>query len=235
MAVFAYLCGVLVALVVGLGAAQECYYPNGNLAPSVEKPCSSAPGSACCPEKWVCMDNGLCHYEPENLYGRHDGDGRRVYNAVRGPRRQLVLQRGRGFGRVLRWGACRTAVLRTPGARDLRDGGRKDGIECSHSGVHHGEGAGGVGSSDGVFAVLHGDGIHDADERRGVKGLLRIILAITFTADTHALSYIPPIPNFDPNIESTNDFPSPKPPTPPTSPSSSPSPSPSPSSSPSSQ
>lgn len=49
--------------------AQKCYYPNGNEAP--EKPCSSAQGSACCPDKWACLDNGLCYYEPDNLYGRY--------------------------------------------------------------------------------------------------------------------------------------------------------------------
>ncbi|KAF2864826.1 hypothetical protein BDV95DRAFT_270420 [Massariosphaeria phaeospora] len=49
--------------------AQKCYYPNGKEAP--EKPCSSAQGAACCPDKWQCLDNGLCHYEPDNLYGAY--------------------------------------------------------------------------------------------------------------------------------------------------------------------
>ncbi|KAF2273396.1 uncharacterized protein EI97DRAFT_444925 [Westerdykella ornata] len=46
-------------------------YPNGNKAPDTEKPCGSAKGSACCPDKWQCLDNGLCHYPPDNLYGRY--------------------------------------------------------------------------------------------------------------------------------------------------------------------
>lgn len=60
------------AAVVAIAAqstAQQCYYPNGATAP--EKPCSSAQGSACCPDKWQCLDNGLCHYPPDNLYGRY--------------------------------------------------------------------------------------------------------------------------------------------------------------------
>ncbi|KAF2006601.1 hypothetical protein P154DRAFT_550835 [Amniculicola lignicola CBS 123094] len=57
------------ALLVQVVVAQTCYYPNGKEAP--EKPCSSAEGSACCPDKWECLDNGLCHYEPDNLFGRY--------------------------------------------------------------------------------------------------------------------------------------------------------------------
>lgn len=51
--------------------AQQCYYPNGNKAPDTDKPCSSAAGSACCPDNWECLDNGLCHYPPDNLFGRY--------------------------------------------------------------------------------------------------------------------------------------------------------------------
>ncbi|KAJ4375516.1 hypothetical protein N0V86_007048 [Didymella sp. IMI 355093] len=51
--------------------SQTCYYPNGNTAPSTEKACSSASGSACCPENWECLDNGLCYYPPNDLYGRY--------------------------------------------------------------------------------------------------------------------------------------------------------------------
>ncbi|KAF9691984.1 hypothetical protein EKO04_009993 [Ascochyta lentis] len=51
--------------------AQTCYYPNGNAAPSTEKACSSAAGSACCPENWQCLDNGLCYYPPSGLHGRY--------------------------------------------------------------------------------------------------------------------------------------------------------------------
>jgi hypothetical protein len=46
-------------------------YPNGKEAPKSEKPCSSGPGSACCPDKWQCLDNGLCYYPGEDLHGRY--------------------------------------------------------------------------------------------------------------------------------------------------------------------
>lgn len=59
------------AVLVAHVAGQQCYYPNGKEAPPTEKPCSSAPGSACCPDKWQCLDNGLCHYPPDNLWGRY--------------------------------------------------------------------------------------------------------------------------------------------------------------------
>lgn len=52
-------------------AGQQCYYPNGNRAPDTEKPCSSEEGSACCPDNWQCLDNGLCYYPPSRLYGRY--------------------------------------------------------------------------------------------------------------------------------------------------------------------
>ncbi|KAJ4292521.1 hypothetical protein N0V90_009184 [Kalmusia sp. IMI 367209] len=61
-----------VALAIQQGVfAQQCYYPNGVEADQAEKPCSSAEGSACCPDKWQCMENGLCYYEPDKLYGRY--------------------------------------------------------------------------------------------------------------------------------------------------------------------
>ncbi|KAF2206084.1 hypothetical protein GQ43DRAFT_360937 [Delitschia confertaspora ATCC 74209] len=47
-------------------------YPNGNLSPSHnDMPCSTQEGAACCPDKWQCLDNGLCYYPPDNLYGRY--------------------------------------------------------------------------------------------------------------------------------------------------------------------
>ncbi|PVH97653.1 hypothetical protein DM02DRAFT_482166, partial [Periconia macrospinosa] len=46
-------------------------YPNGQKAPDTEKPCSSAQGSACCPDKWECLDNGLCYYPADKLWGRY--------------------------------------------------------------------------------------------------------------------------------------------------------------------
>ncbi|KAG9187990.1 hypothetical protein G6011_01913 [Alternaria panax] len=60
-----------VAVLATHATAQQCYYPNGNKAPDTEKPCSSAEGSACCPDSWECLDNGLCHYPANNLYGRY--------------------------------------------------------------------------------------------------------------------------------------------------------------------
>ncbi|OAL54138.1 hypothetical protein IQ07DRAFT_584720 [Pyrenochaeta sp. DS3sAY3a] len=62
---------VVVAALTAYAAGQQCYYPNGRTAPDTEKPCSSAEGSACCPDLWQCLDNGLCHYPKENLYGRY--------------------------------------------------------------------------------------------------------------------------------------------------------------------
>ncbi|KAF2115101.1 hypothetical protein BDV96DRAFT_613052 [Lophiotrema nucula] len=60
------------AAVVRFAIADDakCYYPNGVEAP--EKPCSSdSGGSACCPDKWTCLDNGLCQYEVNNLWGAY--------------------------------------------------------------------------------------------------------------------------------------------------------------------
>ncbi|KAL6708798.1 hypothetical protein ACN47E_002205 [Coniothyrium glycines] len=67
----AWLRAAAVAALAAQSAAQTCYYPNGSAAPDTEKPCSSAEGSACCPDNWQCLDNGLCHYPPNNLYGRY--------------------------------------------------------------------------------------------------------------------------------------------------------------------
>ncbi|KAF1955392.1 hypothetical protein CC80DRAFT_93702 [Byssothecium circinans] len=67
---YACLCFAGAALFLSQFAlAQQCYYPNGSKAP--EKPCSSAPGSACCPDKWECLDNGLCYYPHDKLRGRY--------------------------------------------------------------------------------------------------------------------------------------------------------------------
>lgn len=60
-----------VAVLAQQVVSQTCYYPNGNTAPDTEKPCSSASGSACCPEDWQCLDNGLCYYPPTKLHGRY--------------------------------------------------------------------------------------------------------------------------------------------------------------------
>lgn len=62
---------VVIVTLAARSAAQQCYYPNGSAAPDTEKPCSSAQGSACCPESWQCLDNGLCYYPPDNLHGRY--------------------------------------------------------------------------------------------------------------------------------------------------------------------
>ncbi|KAL1795370.1 hypothetical protein ACET3X_007186 [Alternaria dauci] len=60
-----------VAALAAHATAQQCYYPNGDKAPDTDKPCSTAEGSACCPDNWECLDNGLCHYPPDKLYGRY--------------------------------------------------------------------------------------------------------------------------------------------------------------------
>ncbi|KAJ8114759.1 hypothetical protein OPT61_g3443 [Boeremia exigua] len=60
-----------VAVLVQQVVSQTCYYPNGKAAPDTEKPCSSASGSACCPENWQCLDNGLCYYPANKLFGRY--------------------------------------------------------------------------------------------------------------------------------------------------------------------
>ncbi|KAH7086057.1 hypothetical protein BKA63DRAFT_32016 [Paraphoma chrysanthemicola] len=51
--------------------AQTCYYANGKEADQAEKPCSTAEGSACCPDTWECLDNGLCYNPAAKLYGRY--------------------------------------------------------------------------------------------------------------------------------------------------------------------
>lgn len=60
-----------VGLLVAHATAQKCYYPNGVEAPDTEKPCSKEEGSACCPNDWQCLDNGLCYYPPTKLHGRY--------------------------------------------------------------------------------------------------------------------------------------------------------------------
>lgn len=67
----AWVRGAAVAILAKQVAGQTCYYPNGNIASNTEKPCSSASGSACCPENWQCLDNGLCYYPPTGLHGRY--------------------------------------------------------------------------------------------------------------------------------------------------------------------
>ncbi|KAF2493921.1 hypothetical protein BU16DRAFT_562876 [Lophium mytilinum] len=63
---------VLAALCVSIAQATDCYYPNGKLSPNAnDQPCSTAEGSACCPENWQCLDNGLCYYPPDDYYGRY--------------------------------------------------------------------------------------------------------------------------------------------------------------------
>ncbi|KAF2812948.1 uncharacterized protein BDZ99DRAFT_411296 [Mytilinidion resinicola] len=63
---------VLAALCVSIARATDCYYPNGKVSPNAnDQPCSTAEGSACCPENWQCLDNGLCYYPPEDYYGRY--------------------------------------------------------------------------------------------------------------------------------------------------------------------
>ena len=51
--------------------AQSCFYPNGDPSKEDDRPCSSAPGSACCPLNWECLSNGLCYLESAGFYGRY--------------------------------------------------------------------------------------------------------------------------------------------------------------------
>ena len=53
-----------------LAQGQQCYYPNGNLSPN-DVPCSSESGSACCPNGWECLSNGLCYLPNEAYLGRY--------------------------------------------------------------------------------------------------------------------------------------------------------------------
>jgi len=57
------------SLHVNGGAAQNCYYPNGDLAQG-DGACSSN-GGACCPYQWECLSNGLCYLENAGFYGRY--------------------------------------------------------------------------------------------------------------------------------------------------------------------
>ncbi|EDU47637.1 hypothetical protein PtrSN002B_010259 [Pyrenophora tritici-repentis] len=69
---FVWVRAAALAALATQAAAQQCYYPNGEKAPDTEKPCSSGKGAtACCPDKWECLDNGLCHYPADNLFGRY--------------------------------------------------------------------------------------------------------------------------------------------------------------------
>ncbi|KAL8644014.1 MAG: hypothetical protein Q9210_007464, partial [Variospora velana] len=53
-----------------LVAAQDCYYPNGDLS-TTDAPCSSEEGAACCPLNWQCLDNGLCYLDNQKYFGRY--------------------------------------------------------------------------------------------------------------------------------------------------------------------
>lgn len=53
-----------------LVAAQNCYYPNGDLS-TTDAPCSSEEGAACCPLNWQCLDNGLCYLDNQKFFGRY--------------------------------------------------------------------------------------------------------------------------------------------------------------------
>ncbi|KAF2161870.1 hypothetical protein M409DRAFT_58651 [Zasmidium cellare ATCC 36951] len=62
----------LLLLLAHLTTAQNCYFPSGTLAPD-STPCFPANSSAsvCCPLKWECLSNGLCHLAAENYFGRY--------------------------------------------------------------------------------------------------------------------------------------------------------------------
>jgi hypothetical protein len=50
--------------------ARDCFYPNGKSSAD-GVPCGEGDAMMCCPDKWQCLDNGLCHYEPDNTWGRY--------------------------------------------------------------------------------------------------------------------------------------------------------------------
>lgn len=60
-----------IAVVANCQNQASCYYPNGDLSKENDIPCSSAPGSACCPMNWQCLDNGLCYLDNAQYYGRY--------------------------------------------------------------------------------------------------------------------------------------------------------------------
>lgn len=61
---------VALALLVVLTNSQ-CYYPSGDPSKEKDVPCSSAPGSPCCPDGWQCLSNGLCYLDYANYFGRY--------------------------------------------------------------------------------------------------------------------------------------------------------------------
>lgn len=63
-------CVLVLLTSIGAAAAQDCYYPNGDLSPN-DSPCSSEVQGACCPLNWECLSNGLCYLESEDYYERH--------------------------------------------------------------------------------------------------------------------------------------------------------------------
>ncbi|KAF2217555.1 hypothetical protein CERZMDRAFT_80282 [Cercospora zeae-maydis SCOH1-5] len=60
---------VLLHFLLPLVSAQNCYYPNGDVA-RTDASCFSD-GGACCPLGWECLSNGLCYLENEDYYGRY--------------------------------------------------------------------------------------------------------------------------------------------------------------------
>ncbi|KAI7261463.1 hypothetical protein KC345_g9737, partial [Hortaea werneckii] len=59
----------LTSLLVRQAAAQNCYYPNGDLAQGMVA--CSTDGGACCPFQWECLSNGLCYLGNADYYGRY--------------------------------------------------------------------------------------------------------------------------------------------------------------------
>ncbi|KIW07266.1 uncharacterized protein PV09_02121 [Verruconis gallopava] len=63
-------CLTLWSSVILPALAVTCYYPNGT--PSADGvPCSNNDTVMCCPDKWQCLSNGICHYQPDNTWGRY--------------------------------------------------------------------------------------------------------------------------------------------------------------------
>lgn len=51
-------------------AAQDCFFPDGSVAPDSSS-CSTTSTGQCCPLNWQCLSNGLCWLETESFFGRY--------------------------------------------------------------------------------------------------------------------------------------------------------------------
>ena len=60
----------LLAALPARGDNSTCYYPNG-IVDKAAVPCGNG-NSMCCPQGFMCIDNGLCYHEQDSFYyGRY--------------------------------------------------------------------------------------------------------------------------------------------------------------------